>query len=104
MTRCVKRPAAPLVPFFAALPVAACMAILGLPALGHGYAAAFRALYFVACMAWCVPLAHLQRALWRRERSLPFTALVLLAARRCSRRLSATPGKTHRIPNNFMDS
>jgi two-component system sensor histidine kinase AlgZ len=75
----VKDQAPPLVPVLAALPVAACMAILGLPALGNHYAAAFRALYFVACMAWIVPLALLQRALWRRERSLGVSALVLLA-------------------------
>jgi len=69
-----------LVPVLAALPVCACMAILGLPSFGHGYSAAFRTLFFVACLGWLVPLALLQRALWRREwRWLP-TALVLLAA------------------------
>lgn len=56
------------------------MAILGLPELGHGYAAAFRGLYFVACMAWIAPLAWLQRLLWRRESGLLATALILLAA------------------------
>lgn len=56
------------------------MAILGLPELGHGYAAAFRGLYFVACMTWIVPLAWLQRLLWRRESALLATALILLAA------------------------
>jgi two-component system sensor histidine kinase AlgZ len=69
-----------LVPVLAALPVCACMAILGLPALGHGYAAAFRGLYFVACMLWIVPLALLQRALWRRACAWLPTALILLAA------------------------
>jgi two-component sensor histidine kinase len=69
-----------LVPVLAALPVCACMAILGLPSVGHGYATAFRTLYFSACLAWLVPLALLQRALWRSEwRWLP-TALVLLGA------------------------
>jgi two-component system sensor histidine kinase AlgZ len=69
-----------LVPVLAALPVCACMAILGLPSFGHGYSAAFRTLYFVACLVWLVPLALLQRAGWRREwRWLPM-ALVLLAA------------------------
>lgn len=64
----------------AALPVCACMAILGLPDLGHVYATAFRSLFFVACLVWIVPLAWLQRALWRREwRWLP-TALLLLGA------------------------
>jgi hypothetical protein len=69
-----------LVPVLAALPVCACMAILGLPSFGHGYSAAFRTLYFVACLAWLVPLALLQRAMWRHEwRWLPM-ALVLLVA------------------------
>jgi drug/metabolite transporter superfamily protein YnfA len=47
-----------LVPVLAALPVCACMAILALPSFGHGYSAAFRTLYFVACLAWLVPLAR----------------------------------------------
>jgi hypothetical protein len=69
-----------LVPVLAALPVCACMAILGLPSFGHGYSAAFRTLYFTACLVWLAPLALLQRAGWRREwRWLP-TALLLLAA------------------------
>jgi two-component system sensor histidine kinase AlgZ len=69
-----------LVPVLAALPVCVCMAILGLPSFGHGYSAAFRTLFFVACLGWLMPLALLQRALWRREwRWLP-TALVLLGA------------------------
>jgi two-component system sensor histidine kinase AlgZ len=76
----MKDQAPPLVPVLAALPVAVCMLILGLPSLGDRYAAAFRELYFVSCMVWIVPLALLQRALWRRELSLPLTALVLLAA------------------------
>jgi two-component system sensor histidine kinase AlgZ len=49
-----------LVPVLCALPVCACMAILGLPSFGHGYAAAFRTLYFVACLVWIVPLALLR--------------------------------------------
>jgi hypothetical protein len=76
----VKEPTSPLVPVLAALPVCACMAILGLPAIGHGHALAFRTLYFVACMVWIVPLALLQRALWRREAGWLPTALLLLAA------------------------
>jgi two-component system sensor histidine kinase AlgZ len=56
------------------------MAILGLPSFGHGHSAAFRTLYFVACLAWLVPLALLQRAGWRREWHWLPTALVLLAA------------------------
>jgi two-component system sensor histidine kinase AlgZ len=69
-----------LVPVLAALPVCACMAILGLPSFGHGYSAAFRLLFFVACLAWLVPLALLQRAMWRREWPWLPMALVLLAS------------------------
>ena len=56
-----------LVPVLAALPVCACMINLGLPAYGHGYAPLFRTFYFVACLAWLIPLTLLQRAMWRRE-------------------------------------
>ena len=76
----MKEPAPPLVPVLAALPVCACMSILGLPALADSYAAAFRALFFGACLVWIVPLALLQRALWRRERSWLSSTLVLLCA------------------------
>jgi two-component system sensor histidine kinase AlgZ len=69
-----------LVPVLAALPVCACMAILGLPSFGHGHATAFRTLFFVACLVWLVPLALLQRAGWRRGWHWLPTALVLLAA------------------------
>jgi hypothetical protein len=76
----VKEPTPLLVPLLAALPVVICMAILGLPALGHGHAMTFRALYIGACMVWIVPLALLQRALWRRDVSWLPTGLALLAA------------------------
>lgn len=69
-----------LVPVLAALPVCACMIILGLPAYGHGYAPAFRTLYFVACLAWLIPLTLLQRAMWRREWPWAAMALTLLGA------------------------
>ena len=69
-----------LVPVLAALPVFACMVILGLPALGHGHAPAFRVLFFVACAVWTVPLALLQRALWRQGRAWWTMTLALLAA------------------------
>jgi two-component system sensor histidine kinase AlgZ len=69
-----------LVPVLAALPVFACMVILGLPALGHGHAPAFRALFFVACAIWTVPLVLLQRALWRQGRAWWTMTVVLLAA------------------------
>jgi two-component system sensor histidine kinase AlgZ len=68
-----------LVPVLAALPVCACMGILGLPEIVDGYGA-FRFLFLVACMVWIVPLALLQRAMWRREWGWPPTALVLLGA------------------------
>jgi hypothetical protein len=69
-----------LVPVLAALVPCACMAILGLPSFGHGHAAAFRTLYFVACLAWLMPLALLQRAGWRRDWHWLPTVLLLLAA------------------------
>jgi len=69
-----------LVPVLAALPVCACMAILGLPALGHANAIAFRTLFFIACLAWLMPLTLLQRAMWRRAWSWPGMALALLGA------------------------
>ncbi len=76
----MKEQAPPLVPVLAALPVCACMAILGLPALADSHATAFRALFFCACMLWIVPLALLQRAFWRRDSGWLPTALVLLGA------------------------
>ena len=69
-----------LVPVLAALPVCACLAILGLPSFGHGHVVAFRTLFFVACLAWLIPLSLLQRAMWRREWPWLRMALVLLAA------------------------
>ncbi len=69
-----------LVPVLAALPVCACMIILGLPAYGLGYAPVFRTFYFVVCLAWLVPLTLLQRAMWRRAWPLAGMALALLGA------------------------
>lgn len=68
-----------LVPVLAALPVCACMAILGLPAYGNGYIVAFRTVFFVACLAWLVPLTLMQRAMWRREWSWLRMGSILLA-------------------------
>ncbi|CAN7614045.1 sensor histidine kinase [Massilia sp. LjRoot122] len=82
-----------LVPVLAALPVCACMAILGLPAFGHGYAAAFRTLYFIACLAWLIPLALLQRAMWRRDWPWLRMALVLLVASYAMSILNAVLGQ-----------
>jgi hypothetical protein len=69
-----------LIPVLAALPVCVCMAILGLPSVGHGHIVAFRTLFFVACMAWLIPLTLLQRAMWRREWPWLRMALMLLVA------------------------
>ena len=69
-----------LVPVLAALPVCACMVILGLPSYGHEHAIAFRTLFFVACLAWLIPLTLLQRAMWRREWPWMRMALVMLAS------------------------
>jgi hypothetical protein len=67
-----------LVPVLAALPVCACMVILGLPSFGHGNVVAFRTLYFVTCLAWLLPLTLLQRTMWRREWPWLRMALVML--------------------------
>ena len=56
------------------------MAILGLPSYGHGHVVAFRTLFFVACLAWLIPLTLLQRAMWRREWPWLRMALALLGA------------------------
>jgi hypothetical protein len=69
-----------LVPLLAALPVCACMVILCLPSYGHGHVTAFRTLFFVACLAWLIPLTLLQRAMWRREWPWMRMALVMLAS------------------------
>jgi hypothetical protein len=69
-----------LVPVLAALPVCACLAILGLPSYGHGHVLAFRTLFFVACLAWLLPLTLLQRAMWHCEWPWLRMALILLAA------------------------
>ena len=68
-----------LVPVLAALPVCACMAILGLPAYENGYIVAFRTLFFVACLVWLIPLTLMQRAMWRREWSWLRMGPILLA-------------------------
>ncbi|MES2352385.1 MAG: histidine kinase [Pseudomonadota bacterium] len=82
-----------LVPVLAALPVCACMAILGLPAFGHGNVVAFRTLFFVACLAWLIPLTLLQRAMWRREWPWLRMALVLLVSSYAMSILNAVMGQ-----------
>lgn len=62
----------------ASLPISLCMAIMGLPDVGHGESAAFRSLYFVAYLAWVFPLTTLQRSLWRNRWSWWAMALGLL--------------------------
>ena len=62
----------------AGLPVGACLIVLALPGIGEGHGTAYRVLYLVAFAAWALPLTALQRALWRRRASWPFTLLVLL--------------------------
>lgn len=67
-----------LVPVLAALPVSACMVILGLPAVGDHYIVAFRTLFLVACLLWLIPLTLMQRAMWRREWSWMWMGPLLL--------------------------
>ncbi|WP_426161438.1 sensor histidine kinase [Pseudoduganella sp. R-34] len=69
-----------LVPVLAALPVSACMVILGLPAVNDHYIGAFRTLFLVACLLWLIPLTLLQRAMWRRDWSWLRMGSILLAA------------------------
>ncbi|WP_342118748.1 sensor histidine kinase [Pseudoduganella sp. OTU4001] len=66
------------VPVLSALPVSACMVILGLPAVSDHYIVAFRTLFLVACLLWLIPLTLLQRAMWRRHWSWLRMGLVLL--------------------------
>lgn len=82
-----------LVPILAALPVCACMAILGLPAYGHVNAVAFRTLFFIACLAWLIPLTLLQRAMWRRAWHWPGMAAALLGASYAMSILNAVLGQ-----------
>ncbi len=64
-------PARSLPPFWlsllACLPVGACLAILALPELSRGLSPTYRFLYLALFMLWAVPVAALQRALWRRR-------------------------------------
>jgi hypothetical protein len=86
-----------LVPVLAALPVCACMAILGLPAFGHEHMVAIRAIFFAACLAWLVPLTLLQRAMWRGAWPWPPMALALLAASYGMSVLNAVMGQWYAI-------
>lgn len=70
MTQEASPPAAAQAPFWlallAGLPAIASLALMVIPDLGHGHAPAFKSLYLGLCLLWSVPLAALQRALWRR--------------------------------------
>jgi two-component system sensor histidine kinase AlgZ len=74
--------ARPCPPFWlsiaAGLPITLCMVVMGLPDIGHGRANTFRLLYGVGYLLWCLPLAALQRALWRRRASWWLAAPLLL--------------------------
>lgn len=85
MTMTPLRPLDPLraappfwLPLLAGLPITVCMAVMGLPDLGHGYALVFRAMYTCACLLWMLPLTALQRTLWRHQVRGWITAPVLL--------------------------
>lgn len=65
-------------PILAGLPITACMVVMALPDLGHGNAAAYRALYLAAYVIWTVPLTWVQRGLWRRRTSWWLAILALL--------------------------
>jgi two-component system sensor histidine kinase AlgZ len=67
-----------LAPVLAALPVAVCMVILGLPAVSNHYIVAFRSLFLVCCLLWLIPLTLLQRAMWRRDWSWLRMGLILM--------------------------
>ena len=82
-----------LVPVLAAVPVCACMVILSLPAFDNDYVLTFRIAFFAVCLAWLVPLALLQRAMWRREWPWSRMALVLLASSYVMSVLNAVMGQ-----------
>ncbi|WUR11677.1 histidine kinase [[Empedobacter] haloabium] len=54
------------VPLLAGVPISLCIAILGLPDIGHGHSLSYRTLFFCTFLAWLAPTAALQRLLWRR--------------------------------------
>lgn len=64
----------------AGLPVALCMAIMGLPDLVQPFALDFRILYLCTFIFWIFPLAYLQRRLWQSRMSWLAMSVVLLTA------------------------
>jgi Histidine kinase len=73
------------------------MAILGLPAAGHGYIVAFRTIFFVACLVWLIPLTLLQRAMWRREWSWLKMGVILLPTTYAMAIVNALLGQSYGI-------
>jgi len=67
------------IPVLAGLPITLCMLVMGLPDFGLSHFAAFRSLFVVAYVVWSVPLALIQRSLWRRRIPWWFSIPGLLA-------------------------
>jgi two-component system sensor histidine kinase AlgZ len=65
-------------PVLAGLPITLCMVVMGLPDIGNGHSAAFRALYTGAYIVWVIPLSVIQRRMWRTRVAWWKAALVLL--------------------------
>lgn len=68
------------VPLLAGVPISLCIAILGLPDIGHGHSLTYRTLFFCTFLAWLAPTAALQRLLWRRGWAAWAMTPALLAA------------------------
>jgi two-component system, LytTR family, sensor histidine kinase AlgZ len=66
-------------PVIAGLPITLCMVVMGLPDFGLKHFAAFRLMFVVAYIVWSVPLALVQRSLWRRRAPWWFSIPGLLA-------------------------
>lgn len=64
----------------AGLPIASCIAIMGLPDISSALPFAFRTLYFFAYLFWIFPLAYLQRRFWRKQSPWWSATAILLAA------------------------
>ncbi len=65
-------------------PIVLCMAIMGLPELADDHAAAFRVLFALTYLAWSVPIAIVQRHLWRKVPAWALVAVMLAATYACS--------------------
>ncbi|UPG85626.1 histidine kinase [Luteibacter aegosomatis] len=65
-------------------PIVLCMAIMGLPELAYEHAAAYRTLFALTYLFWSVPVAALQRALWRRVPTWVLIVAMLAATYVCS--------------------